>query len=488
MTSYFSNYKAIGLTIDKYTIKYALISKSKNKISLLDTGSALLDCKTDLHSLKMLLNKHPSCALLPLGTGDLASLSHQIKKRTHLIAFLKNKLEANLLSSNIKFKSWPIKPNLLSYYAIKQENLQSIEDALNKSNLSFDVVSPQVRSISALYKVSQLRSPLEVWISFSEKQTEMVLIKNGNPIENFHLPCDSVQREEELLQFLYSLKQRYKEISNELNTLGNSPLKDRFISALSKKTPFKLNQVQLEGIPNKWLLEVGAALSLLKTNHNYFNFSPLEDKLGSAWRLYKVKALFSLTLILGLIVSHSLSGAIFVKQKKHKIASIYTRLLKNDLLTNQNLPSFLDLESESSLNQLESTLRSLQKSTPPYPLKPNTLLVSETLSWLKTVYDKLKLDSHSKPFFIENFDYKIISKPGGKKVKTPYLVKVSISFNVNSPEIARQLQACLLEDQTFVDQKKKKNWTFSNSLYSATFYLKNFPAHVQVLPCSHEIK
>ncbi len=488
MIRIFSSFKAIGLSIHQYTLKYALISKNKKEFKILETKTIDLTCKTALHSVQSLLENTPAGASFPSEKGLLRSLELCIKKKSHIESFLKNKVESSLLEEPVALRFWEGKRGIFSFYALKKKALNQIDLNIQKNELSYDHLHPSSFSYAALIPFLHPSNRLKTWICLTENSAEVLLFDEGLLIKGIFIGDDGRFFETDVLRTVFSMYSGTEHIPEEIGLIGTSPKKGDLVKEIRKQTSFSTYEPPLNDIPEEYLLEVGSALILNPTKKRAPNFSLKRETYRSVYKQYRKPLHLSLILLSSLFLVHAVTWRTQTQTQKQINQNIYSEILRMPSIDWKELPSLYSpqFEGERSIQNLNLIFTQPSKRSAPFLLKPNTFLVSETLAWLKKLYSQLPVNEEERPFVLDHFEYKLVSAPSMKKQKAPYLVKVNITFSANSPQTARQLHELLLKEKDFIQMKKKLSWSFQNNLYQASFYLKNFPSSISVQSCSKQ--
>ncbi len=487
MISFFSSFKAIGLSIHQYTLKYALISKNKNEFTILEARTIDLTCKTALHSVQSLLEKVPAGASFPSKRGLLRSLELHIKKKSHIRSFLKNKIESSLLAEAVALRFWERRKGCFSFYGLKKSSLNQLDLSLQEKELSCDHLHPSSFAYAALINFLHPSKGLKIWICLTEASAEVLLFDENILVEGVNIEQGAFF-ETEILRSIFSMRSKMEHISEELGILGTSLKRESLLKEIKERTPFSTYEPPLNNLPKKYLLEVGSALILNPTKRRAPNFTLKGETYRSVYKQYRKPLHLSLILLGSLFLVHALTWRLQTQTQKHINQNIYSEILRMPSIDWKELPSLYSpqFEGERSIQNLDLIFTQPSKRSAPFPLRPNTFLVSETLAWLKKLYSQLPVNGVKRPFVLDHFEYKLVSLPSIKKPKAPYLVKVDMTFSASSPQTARQLHELLLKEKDFIQMKKKLSWSFQNNLYQASFYLKNYPNSISVQSCSKQ--
>lgn len=484
MISNFISYKSLGFSIDEYTLKYALISKTKNNFTVEKEEKFSLDCKTALQSFIELSQKVPTACSFPSYLGLLRTEKLPQKKRAHATLILKNKVESTLLSDQVLLKDWKSQKKTLSYYAIKEKTVHKFNEKCKNLGLVCDHLHPQSFAYASLLAINNTGLEPKMYLCFNEWGCEVIILKKKVLLECFYLQSCTSLFIEKLHQRLHLLESKYKLPSSKVEVLNDSGASFAILDSITAKSDFHFERTQFPKflLHKEYLGEIGSALILMETRQCFPSFMPQNKTYPLLKKKYKHHLLSSLLLILLTLGVQAALWTQRIGEQKKANQLLYSQIIgqikKKPLKPSENLPT--KLENKKALTSINKILLSRIQKTPPYPLKPNTLLVTEVLMWFKSMYDQLPTDHYSNPIKLNSLEYKLVSYPIYKKKKAPYLVRVSLSFKASSPEIARGFHQLLLKDKEVIQSQKKVTWTFQNNLYHASFYLKTYPNSVSI--------
>ncbi len=380
--------------------------------------------------------------------------------------------------------------NSSSFYALKKNALNQYDLNSRENSLLYDHLHPSSFAYASVIRFLLPPKGLKIWICLRDSSAEVLLFDEGLLIEGIFIGDEGDFFETSILRAVFSIWSKREHTSTEIGLLGTSLKKDSLIKEIMSQTSFSTYEPPLNDIPEDYLVEVGSALILNPISKSSPNFALKRDSYRSIYKQYRKPLHLSLILLSSLFLVHSLIWKTQMQKQMKINQNIYSEILSmpsiewNELQTLYS-PQF---EGERSIQNLDLIFTQPSKRSAPFLLKPNTFLVSETLAWLKNLYSQLTINGEERPFILDQFEYKLVSTPTMKKQKTPYLVKVSMTFSTNSPETARQLHELLLKEKNFIQMKKKLSWSFQNNLYQASFYLKNYPSPTSVQSCSKQKK
>lgn len=460
--------KAIGLHVDQGTIKYALITYNKNKIIVNESQLFDIHCKTALQRLQSLLKKYPASILSPCSNVFFTKPPQDISIPKDQKKILKNKVEPLLEGQKVLIEDlYFIKKSSPSYFiAKKEEALKNSFDA-SKLTLSFQkkILAPQAAlSLEAL----SIEKDDKLALFLSLDKVYSYLYSNG--ALSFYL-CESIVglSKEELLQKL--LRIFYAKLNDiETKTIsihGAHPDLDFLLNQIEALGLFeiRLNEYgEFEKEDSEFLLEIGAALSLLKSEKE--GITPLS--FSSFFKIYKTSLTFNFFIILGLFALSSLYWNHRLLQIKDQNLSLYRQSSLNLGEKASNDQNF----SAEQVEKLQTLLKKKKKESPSYLFEPSTFLVSDTLAWLSNLESKIKENENSAFFVLENFKYQISPPNKSSKGRAEKQTKISFSFSTDSSQVGRRLYEEISKANEIVDTSKKIDWNFQNDKYEVSFYLK----------------
>ncbi len=121
-------------------------------------------------------------------------------------------------------------------------------------------------------------------------------------------------------------------------------------------------------------------------------------------------------------------------------------------------------DAKGSLDEKISAWEDLtEKQQKTFPLAPNIYLVSDVLAWLSTRKETID---------IKHVHYDLIKCPTLEEKNTPYLVKINLEFTAPSEAIAEEFHTVLKKQTPFINASKEISWSFSEPVYTTSFYLK----------------
>lgn len=126
---------------------------------------------------------------------------------------------------------------------------------------------------------------------------------------------------------------------------------------------------------------------------------------------------------------------------------------------------------EGLLHALRQWSKALGSQKVPFSYQLTVPKVSDLLSWIST-HPQLKQE----PIKIRKVHYSLVKYPLLNKSNVPYQAKVDLEFTSTSPTLAREFHDLLLKGEGLVNAKQEILWNMRENTYYTSFYLKpNWP-------------
>jgi hypothetical protein len=212
---------------------------------------------------------------------------------------------------------------------------------------------------------------------------------------------------------------------------------------------------QLSAEEQKYAVPIGLALEESSKN-------PLQFRIGEFFPIKNWARLgkTALTLItLSLLFSSAIFGAAnwAIAHRNKEIQETLSFSLRD-----WELPEKKNMSTEEWIAAIESHGKEY-----PYILQAPT--ASEFFSWIS---------SNPLPISVREVRYQLEKYPKIGATKEPYLVKVEMECQFQSPIHARKFHEALLKGDDFVDPNQEITWDALKDGYRTSFYLKNRGPHV----------
>ncbi len=463
----FFSKKLIGFSIDKQTLRYALITVKQNKIIVEESHIFSINCKTALHRLQHLLTLYPSCFSTSATKSLLATGAEDIKSKRDRQIVVKNKIESLLPTEEICLSSLDgPSSKSVPYFCLKQNTLIEMQNLYEKLLLLPQKCIVSSQALLSLEYFFAKPTQKKVLLYFSKEDVELLFLidkklKNSVSFSTKNLTPQKIIKR--VLKEFYLLFPEKETIALAIH--GSPSFLEELLQAIKGIPYLKLDKSlygSFETEHPEFLIEIGAAFGLLGIfKHNF-----QKSSFGKALKVYKRPIFIQSLLICGIFFLSLFSWNLKISQ----IEAQNTLILEKSFSTlGKKLSKEQSLNSTHVLNKL---LKEKQKATPSYQLQTNDFSVTETLMWIATIFNKVK-EERSPPFIIENFKYCRSQTSAHQKGKKPQHLKVAITFSADNSPIARKVYDEICKSKHIVDTTKKIDWSYQNNQYQATFFLKN---------------
>ncbi|MCH9632183.1 MAG: hypothetical protein S4CHLAM6_05130 [Chlamydiae bacterium] len=460
--------KSVGFSIHKQTVKYALITRKRNKLFVEESLVFKVNCKTALHRLQHLLSLYPSSFWIGPEKFFLTSGPEDIKSAKDRKQVVKNKIESLLSSEEIQLCSQDCcSVATTPFFCVRTSQMKQIQEKLKSLKLNPQKIvtsSQALLSICSFFK----KGEKNILLHFFNKKIELLSLSGNKLLTSQAFSTDSLNSSQvvkKVLNQIFLLSSEKK--TSQLSIYGLKQKHSELLDAIEKIPNLKLRKKANEGFEAshpEFLAEIGAATGLFKLfKHNF-----QKATLTRAWQIYKHPLLTHLPLILATFSISLFSWSIKTKRVQAQNKEILTR-------------SFTKLEGRppkefelGDKEQLSKSLSNQQKKSPPIRLKSICFSVSETLAWITDLFNKVSLDYPS-PFIIENFKYGHGKNRSNKKNLFTHPIQINLSFSASSSLVARKVYDEICKSKQFVDTSKNISWNYQNNQYHVVFFLKNKP-------------
>lgn len=232
------------------------------------------------------------------------------------------------------------------------------------------------------------------------------------------------------------------------------------------KTPFSLEELKF-AIPLGLALEEMHSRPLQLRQEEFF-----PEKAWKRLGLYGMGFL-ALSLSLSLLI---IGGALqLTKNRRDQMGDTLQSSLNR---FDPNFKKSLFVEGRTNEEILQRWFQEVQAHSRDYPYIVQAPKVSEVLAWLVShpIYKQLKEEKD--PIILRDFQYHLVEYPHIGALKTPYLAKVEIDFQVQGALHARKFHEALLKGDELVDSQLEISWEALADSYRTSFFLKNRSPYV----------
>lgn len=507
----------LAITLDKPFFRFALLERTKKRISIVYLKSFSM---SDIEGVKQLYKasfKGKICTGLSAKNLLMRSLEFQSNSRKHLEQMIEFQADATshlnekeVLSIPHVFEQTKEKTNAMLFTATRSGIREQLE-TLQKIHIQPDSMTANPLALIHFFqwKAPHLHDAFIVDLG-SEEWTCVCM--EGGQLKKFHSLPGGI---ESLLEALWEDRKKVmipKEISGiakqidllQLQPTLNSEFSEKMLSirkefsrviysffkTFGQKPIFFTGRVDAFGGLEEFLEElIGDCVS-----SNLLEEIPKEEK--------KHAMSIGLALSYGQRSVDFLQDEFFPKKRWEKmgLASLYLCLIS--ILFACGITGFskvlLESNNQRMITSLQSTLnhwdrqlakeifitqdegeilerwnKVTKKFSKEYPFLLHYPKVSEVLAWIYQHPCILGTQKDADPIFIQSIRYHLISYPNLDAPKDPYLAKIELEFKTDSPLNARKFHEAIYHGDGWADPNEEIQWEATDHIYRISFMLRN---------------